>query len=80
MLYEVITEDERRPYDEMSLRDKERYTREMEEFERMKQWNAVGRKVAKGSKAIWILAPCVKKIRDSGHDNDEPPRTIIYGS
>ena len=37
----------------------------------MKQWNAAGRKVAKGSKAIWILAPCVKKIRDNTHDDDD---------
>jgi len=45
----------------------------------MKQWNKVGRKVKKGSSAIWILAPCIRKLAVESEDGDPVERTIIYG-
>ena len=45
----------------------------------IKQWNRTGRKVKKGSSAIWILAPCIKKIKEEGDDGRERERQIIYG-
>ena len=44
-----------------------------------RQWQEVNRKVVKGSKAIHILAPCMKKIKEEGDDGNEKERTIIYG-
>ena len=44
-----------------------------------RQWQEVNRKVVKGSKAIHILAPCMKKITVEDDDGDEKERTIIYG-
>lgn len=41
----------------------------------LKQWNAVGRKVMKGSKAFGIYAPLVKKIVDG----EEEEQTVIVG-
>jgi hypothetical protein len=37
----------------------------------IRQWNDVGRKVKKGSGAIWILAPCMKKVKDNENDEAE---------
>lgn len=45
----------------------------------MKQWNSVGRKVTKGSHAIWILAPCTKRLREKKENGEERARTVIYG-
>jgi len=45
----------------------------------IKQWNQAGRKVKKGCSAIWILAPCVKKITEKDDDGRERERKIIYG-
>ena len=45
----------------------------------IRQWNAVGRKVVKGSKSIWILAPCTKRIAKKDDDGEETARTVIYG-
>lgn len=36
-----------------------------------RQWQKAGRKVKKGSKAIWILAPCTKKITAKNNEDDE---------
>ena len=36
----------------------------------MKQWNAVDRKVKKGSKAIWILAPYTRKVKSKGEEEE----------
>jgi hypothetical protein len=44
-----------------------------------KQWNSVGRTVVKGKKAIWILAPCTKKITERKENGENALRTIVYG-
>lgn len=46
----------------------------------MKQWNAVKRKVKKGSSAVWILAPCMKTLKEKDEDTgEEQKRNILYG-
>jgi hypothetical protein len=45
----------------------------------LRQWNSVGRKVTAGCKAIWILAPCTKKIAETRPGGEEQVRTVIYG-
>ena len=45
----------------------------------IRQWNLAGRKVKKGSSAIWILAPCVKKITEKNDHGEEKDRQVIYG-
>jgi len=45
----------------------------------IRQWNQAGRKVRKGSSAIWILAPCVKKITEKNDYGEEKDRQVIYG-
>ena len=45
----------------------------------IRQWNKAGRKVKKGSGAIWILAPCIKKVAEEGDDGQDRERQIIYG-
>lgn len=40
-----------------------------------KQWEAVGRKVKKGAKAIYILAPCTKKITKEEINQDTGEKT-----
>ena len=45
----------------------------------IRQWNKVGRKVKKGSNAIWILAPCIKKVTEKDDDGREQERQIVYG-
>ena len=46
----------------------------------MKQWNAVKRKVKKGTQALWILAPCMKTIKEEDEDTgEETKRNILYG-
>lgn len=41
-----------------------------------RQWEAVGRQVKKGEKAVRILSPLVKKVRDENADEE---KTIVYG-
>lgn len=36
-----------------------------------KSWQAIGRKVKKGARAIWILAPLTYKVKDESSDSDE---------
>jgi hypothetical protein len=43
------------------------------------QWNTVGRKLKKGSKAIWILGPCLKTIREKDDNGEEVKRNVLYG-
>ncbi len=43
----------------------------------IKQWNKAGRKVKKGCHAIWILAPCIKKVKEE--DDKDRERQIVYG-
>lgn len=46
------------------------------------QWHEAGRYVKKGSKAIWILAPCIKTVDPQNEDEGEielGPRRILYG-
>ena len=45
----------------------------------IKQWNKAGRKVKKGCHAIWILAPCVRKMTEEGDSGKEKERQVIYG-
>ena len=45
----------------------------------MKQWNNVRRKVKRGSKAIWILAPCLKTITEKDDNGQDRKRNILYG-
>lgn len=44
-----------------------------------RQWAEVGRKVKKGCHAIWILAPCIKTIKDKDDAGEEIKRQIVYG-
>ncbi|MBI5090917.1 MAG: M48 family peptidase [Candidatus Hydrogenedentes bacterium] len=45
----------------------------------MRQWNEAGRKIRPGSKAIWILAPCLKTIRDKNDQGEEVQRSALFG-
>lgn len=46
----------------------------------MKQWHAVKRKVKKGSSAVWILAPCMKTLKEKDDDTgEEQKRNLLYG-
>jgi antirestriction protein ArdC len=45
----------------------------------IKQWNKAGRKVKKGSQALWILAPCIKKVAEKDDHGKEKERQIIFG-
>ncbi len=45
----------------------------------IKQWNTAGRKIRAGSKALWILAPCLKSITEKNDAGDEAKRQILYG-
>lgn len=42
----------------------------------IRQWNRAGRKVKKGSKALYILAPCMAK--KSREEDDEEPMEVLY--
>lgn len=44
-----------------------------------RQWDDVKRKVKKGSKAIWILAPCVKNVKDTNARGEEVDRRVLFG-
>jgi antirestriction protein ArdC len=44
-----------------------------------RQWQEAGRNVKKGSKAIWILAPCVKNIKEKDAKGEEVERRILFG-
>jgi len=44
-----------------------------------RQWEAVGRHVRKGSKALWILAPCVRTVTEQDEDGKEAERHVVYG-
>lgn len=44
-----------------------------------RQWKTVGRSVTKGSKALWILAPCIKTIKESASDSGESKRQVLIG-
>ncbi len=44
-----------------------------------RQWDAVGRKLKKGSKAIWILAPCMGSVKEKDENGDEAKRNVLYG-
>lgn len=45
----------------------------------IKQWASVGRKLKKGCHAIWILAPCIKKLEEEGDDGKKKERQVLYG-
>lgn len=42
-----------------------------------RQWEAVGRHVVKGAKAIWILAPMTRKIRETDAETGETRERVI---
>lgn len=44
----------------------------------IRQWNTAGRKVKRGSSAIWILAPCIKAIEEDAK-GEKPGRAVLYG-
>jgi hypothetical protein len=44
-----------------------------------RQWEAVGRHVMKGEKAIYILAPCLKKFETEGDDGATEEHSAVYG-
>jgi hypothetical protein len=44
-----------------------------------RQWEAVGRHVKKGQKAVYILAPCVKKFETEGDDGETKEGSALYG-
>lgn len=44
-----------------------------------RQWETAGRKVSKGTHAIWILAPCTKRISAKDEAGEDKPRTVVYG-
>jgi antirestriction protein ArdC len=44
-----------------------------------RQWDKYNRKVRKGEKAVWILAPMTRKIREEGDDGKVRERTIVTG-
>ncbi|MCX5758752.1 MAG: M48 family peptidase, partial [Candidatus Hydrogenedentes bacterium] len=44
-----------------------------------RQWDEVKRKVKKGSKAVWILAPCAKTIKDKNVKGEEVVRRVLFG-
>lgn len=44
-----------------------------------RQWEEVNRHVKKGIKAIWILAPCVKSVREKSDKGEETDRRVLYG-
>jgi len=45
----------------------------------IRQWNTAGRKLKKGCKGIWILAPCIKTIREKDDKGEEQRKNIVYG-
>lgn len=45
----------------------------------IQQWNAVGRSVKKGAKAIWILAPCLRKVALANDEGEEVSKQVLYG-
>jgi antirestriction protein ArdC len=44
-----------------------------------RQWDEVKRNVKKGSKAIWILAPCVKTAKEKNANGEEVERRVLFG-
>jgi len=44
-----------------------------------RQWEEVGRKVKKGCHAVWILAPCVKTVREEKDNGEQAERRVLYG-
>ena len=44
----------------------------------IKQWKKAGRHVVKGSEAIWILAPCTRRVTEE-KDGQEHERVIVFG-
>lgn len=45
----------------------------------IRQWNKVGRKVVKGSKAVYILTPCLKTVRETDTHGQGVKRQILFG-
>jgi hypothetical protein len=44
-----------------------------------RQWEEAGRHVVKGQKALYILAPCVKKFEAEGDDGTTEEHSAVYG-
>ncbi len=44
-----------------------------------RQWKSAGRHVKKGGKAIWILAPCLKPIKETNEAGEESKRQALIG-
>ncbi|HXY37555.1 MAG TPA: ArdC family protein, partial [Planctomycetaceae bacterium] len=44
-----------------------------------RQWQEVGRHVKKGAKAVWILAPCTRKVETAAEDGTTEEHSAVYG-
>jgi antirestriction protein ArdC len=44
-----------------------------------RQWESLDRRVRKGEKAVWILAPMTRKIRDTDDDGRTSDRVVVTG-
>jgi N-terminal domain of anti-restriction factor ArdC len=44
-----------------------------------RQWENLDRRVRKGEKAVWILAPMTRKIRDTDDDGRATDRVVVTG-
>ena len=45
----------------------------------IRQWNKAGRRIKKGAKAIWILAPWTKRITEENDHGEEVLRDVLIG-
>jgi len=45
----------------------------------IRQWRDVGRHIKKGSKALWILAPCMRTVTQEDEYGREAKRQIVHG-
>lgn len=45
----------------------------------IRQWNEADRTVKHGSRAIWILGPCLKTVRDKNDQGEEVQRKVLFG-
>ena len=45
----------------------------------IRQWNQAGRRIKRGAKAIWILAPWTKRITEENEHGEEIVRDVLIG-
>jgi antirestriction protein ArdC len=46
-----------------------------------RRWQELGRQVCKGERALWVWAPCTRKVAEAAEDGSEPgePRRMVTG-